>query len=80
MKIVIDIPDGCYDELCNAQFPVQDAYRLVAWIKDGIPLPKWHGRLIGADKVYDDYQNANYDFEEALEYAPTIIPAEEMGE
>ena len=39
MKIVIDIPDGAYEELCNAKFPIQDAYRLVAWIKDGTPLP-----------------------------------------
>ena len=37
MKIVIDIPNGAYEELCNGQFPVQDAYRIVAWIKDGEP-------------------------------------------
>lgn len=41
MKIVIDIPDGCYEELITGSFPIQDAYRLVAWIKDGTPLPKW---------------------------------------
>lgn len=46
MQIVIDIPDGCYKELNNGQFPIQDAYRLVAWIKNGTPLPKGHGRLI----------------------------------
>lgn len=38
MRLVIDIPDGCYEELNNGQFPVQDAYRLVEWIKDGTPL------------------------------------------
>lgn len=46
MKIAIDIPDGAYEEIVNAKFPVQDACRLVAWIKDGTPLPKGHGRLI----------------------------------
>lgn len=51
MQIVIDIPDGCYKELNNGQFPIQDAYRLVAWIKEGTPLPKGHGRLIDADKL-----------------------------
>lgn len=40
MQIVIDIPNGCYEEICNARFPIQDGYRLVAWIKDGTPLPK----------------------------------------
>lgn len=44
MKIVIDIPDGCYEELSNGQFPMQDGYRLVSWIKDGTPLPKTQGR------------------------------------
>lgn len=42
MQIVIDIPDKAYEELCNANFPIQDAYRLVAWIKNGTPLPKGH--------------------------------------
>lgn len=51
MEIVINIPDGCYEELTTANFPIQDSYRLVAWIKDGIPLPKGHGRLIDADAL-----------------------------
>ena len=59
MQIVIEIPNGCYEELNNGQFPVQDAYRLVAWIKDGTPLPKGHGRLIDADKLEQSmYHNA----------------------
>jgi len=49
MQIVIDIPDGCYEELKKARFPAQDTYRLVEWIKTGIPLPEGHGRLIDAD-------------------------------
>ena len=40
MQLVIDIPDGCYEELNSGRFPVQDAYRLVAWVKNGTPLPK----------------------------------------
>ena len=49
MQIVIDIPDGCYNELCNAQFPAQDTYRLVEWIKNGTPLPKDHGFIAICD-------------------------------
>ena len=49
MQIVIDIPKGAYEEICRARFPLQDAYRIVAWIKNGTPLPKGHGRLIDAD-------------------------------
>lgn len=55
MRLVIDMPDGCYKELSNGQFPVQEAYRLVAWIKDGTPLPTGHGRLIDADKLVKQY-------------------------
>lgn len=46
MQIVIDIPEGAYEEICTARFPLQDTYRIVAWIKNGTPLPKGHGRLI----------------------------------
>ena len=52
MKIVIDIPNGCYEELNNGQFPVQDAYRLVAWIKNGTPLPD--GAEILTKEAYSD--------------------------
>ena len=52
MRIVIDIPDGCYKELNNGQFPIQDAYRLVAWIKDGTPLPE--GAEILTKDAYSD--------------------------
>jgi hypothetical protein len=84
MQIVIDIPDGCYEELNNGQFPVQDAYRLVAWIKDGIQLPKGHGRLIDESDLIPDS-----DYEDGMFYAvsmgaingaPTIIEADMESE
>ena len=43
MQILIDIPDGTYEEICNARFPIQDGYRLVSWIKNGTILSN-HGR------------------------------------
>lgn len=58
MKIIIDIPDGSYEEICRARFPLQDGYRLLMWINNGTPLPKGHGRLIDADALKDYIQGA----------------------
>lgn len=93
MKIVIDIPDGCYEELNNGQFPIQDAYRLVAWIKEGTPLPKGHGRLIDADDIISKIcgSSCGCHFEECgydepcfsvtrIESAPTVIEADKEVE
>lgn len=90
MEIVIDIPDGCYEELNSGRFPLQDAYRLVAWIKNGTPLPKGHGRLIDVNVLknnihyvplapifqgdYVTYRNVI--FADILDMLPTIIEAE----
>ena len=45
-------------------------------IAQGIPLPKGHGRLIDADKLWDSYHDLDYDFYEALDLADTIIEAD----
>ena len=78
---MIDIPDGCYEELNNGQFPVQDAYRLVAWIKDGTPLPKGHGRLIDIGKYEKEYFNVGIQYDDGNHtyfnnMIPTIIEAD----
>ena len=85
MQVVIDIPDGCYEELKTASFPVQEAYRLVSWIKDGTPLPKGHGRLIDADEI--QFENTEFDTYgdyciafDAIDDALTIIEADKAGE
>lgn len=65
MQIVIDIPDGIYEEICNASFPLQDGYRLVAWIKNGTLFPKGHGRLGDLDalekKIVNGLKAGNYE-------------------
>ena len=61
MKIVIDIPDGCYEELNNGQFPVQDAYRLVAWIKDGTPLPKAENKKRLTNAEWKDFLSEQFE-------------------
>lgn len=79
MQIVIDIPDGAYEELCNAKFPIQDAYRLVAWIKDGTPLPKGHGDLKDVDEIERIWKKGNA-VRSALLFAPTVIEADKGDE
>lgn len=85
MKLVIDIPDECYEELTMASFPIQDAYRLVAWIKDGTLLPKGHGRLIDAEEAKEammyemcgtGYQGRAMRVLDSDLYVSTIIEAE----
>ncbi|MBR0090197.1 MAG: hypothetical protein IJP92_00645 [Lachnospiraceae bacterium] len=50
MKIVIDIPKETHEATCNSNMCPSDVTNVVKAIKDGTPLPKRHGRLIGADK------------------------------
>lgn len=80
MKIVIKIPDGCYKELCDATFPVQDAYRLVAWIVNGTPLPKGHGDLKDMEDIYKALEGWDDDtgwIVDAIDFqTPTIIEAD----
>ena len=43
-------------------------------------LPKGHGRLIDADKLWDSYHDLDYDFYEALDSVDTIIEADTESE
>lgn len=54
MQIIIEIPEGAYEEICKARFPIQDGYRLVSWIKDGTPLLKGYERLGDLDAICKD--------------------------
>lgn len=93
MQIIIDISNNDYEYLKKTSFVEDEKrvfeqtagdrkgtmmlFRLIDSVKNGTPLPKGHGRLIDADRLYDDFEYADYDFEEALEYAPTVIEADE---
>ncbi len=83
MQIVIDISDERFRdiqriaEVQNERKHFKTAEQIIA---NGTVLPKGHGRLIDADALYDQFEHADYDFEETLEYAPTIIEAESGGE
>ena len=78
MKIVIEIP-RYIAALCvenNISDPI-DIETLTQAIKNGIPLPEHHGRLIDADAYKETWFNSRQ-FEPMLllDEAPTIIEAD----
>ena len=83
MQVMIDISEGAYDILKNYTGHLTYCEYL---IKNGIQLPKGHGRLIDADELYGDFIDGTegYDCQtwnrieigDVIENAPTIIEAE----
>jgi len=65
MKIMIDIPKEDF-ERCKKRFQMRIKIMGDA-IANGTPLPKGHGRLIDADKLYPDS-----DYEDGIFYAVSI--------
>ena len=79
MQIVIDIPNSIFANLPKIVNGSIASKRILDCVKNGTSLPKGHGRLIDADAVYDDFEKGDYDFEDAIEYAQTIIEADTEG-
>ena len=82
MQIVIEIPEEIYSRILERnRIHTFDNETVCDAIKNGIPLPKGHGRLIDADELrceredfdtYFDYSNAF----DVIYNAPTIIEAD----
>ncbi len=82
MQIVIDIPEEMY-KWVNDVNKFSDDYGVgdfIDLVKNGTPLPKGHGRLIDADRLWDSYHDLGYDFYEAFDLAETIIEADTESE
>lgn len=79
MQIVIDIPKEIY-ELCvtDDYFFYNETDTIKQAIKNGIPIPKKHGRLVDADALIELYEGyCGYgDIIDGLKGAPTIIEAD----
>ena len=71
MKLIIDIPE-CFYKCCKED---EDAIEIRLAVKNGIPLPEGHGRLIDADVLVDGMED-DYEFCEVVNATPTIIDAE----
>lgn len=83
MKIVIDIPEMTLLNITSRELLLcsrEDIEKLEFAIKNGTPLPKGHGRLIDADKLWDSYHDLDYDFYEALDLVDTIIEEDTESE
>lgn len=80
MKLIINIPEENYERLkfMEEMGALNNPY--LETIANGTPLPKGHGRLIDVERLYDDFESMDYDFEDAIEYAPTIIEADVESE
>ena len=84
MQIVIDIKDDdYYDIIGDTPYIFIGEYttrEVINAVKKGTPLPKGHGRLIDADKLWDSYHDLDYDFYEAFDLVETIIEADREEE
>lgn len=78
MHIVINISEKVYKRMKLLRALSSDN-ECLKYILEGTPLPKGHGRLIDADKLKEDvgYTGYNYDFQNCLDDAPTIIEADQ---
>lgn len=80
MQIVIDIPEGMYENALNNLFC--GSTTLCNAIKNGTPLPKGHGDLIDTkDILYDDLECADGNIymvvhAPCIDNAKVIIPAD----
>ncbi len=59
MQIVINISKKDYDKMCRGEL----IDTILVAIKNGIPLPKGHGRLIDADELDNDLKERQKSYE-----------------
>lgn len=78
MQIVIEISDFDKDWInYGCHIPDGMNLRISEAIKNGTPLPKWHGRLIDAEAYRKEMLDSKeFDFFKRLDMQPTIIPAD----
>jgi hypothetical protein len=85
MQIVIDIPNELYNSVLNETY----CGNLYEELKNGIVLPKGHGRLIDDDKLYVEMatsgdwrltEASRFVFTRMIKNALTIIPSDKEGE
>lgn len=83
MQIVIDIADEYYEYLKKLMLNGDVLGARERKILNGTPLPKWHGRLIDADELFDKVQFADFSSSDdvntallSIGDAPTIIEAD----
>ena len=79
MKVIIEIPEEEYTRwITDGEI---DALIVRDALRNGIPLPKGHGRLIDADKIeFEYYYGEWFITEAAIDHQPTVIEADAESE
>jgi hypothetical protein len=83
MEIVIKIPEEDYIKISNSNPSYADDFNLYYAIKNGTPLPEYHGDLIDRDSLeldsdWSDYYDGFSAYSESqVRLAPTIIEGSE---
>ena len=87
MQIVINISDEEYKKISNSNPSYADDFSIYYAIKNGVPIPKGHGRLVDADEIdnniYDLTRSMDLNYgqiSEVVDTAPTIIEANRSEE
>jgi len=86
MQIVIDISEDNYKLMQDGNYCGILSHEIYNAIKNATLLPKGHGRLIDADKLYNDYVREPEEFKggrslmNLFREADTIIEADKEGE
>lgn len=83
LKLVIRIPERDYDLACN--YPEVLIATYAHCIKNGIPLPKGHGRLKDVDRLesHDEYDGQGFTksvYKDDIDNLPTIIEADKVDQ
>ena len=95
-KLIIEIEDKDYERACKATMSFDGAMHIYQAIRDGIPLPKGHGRLGDLDAVMNDISTSINEMtnigltvdgdylwaklNDAIDNATTIIEADKENE
>ncbi|MBO4863835.1 MAG: hypothetical protein J5517_05695 [Eubacterium sp.] len=84
MQIVIEISEEIYQQVLSDNFS-GNILNFIKAVKNGIPLPKGHGRLIDADVLQAEMEKdvrramSFVDLKDFVWLAPTIIEADGGG-
>ena len=79
MKLIIDISERAYESIKSCGYVSCD-FNMIKAIREGIPLPKGHGRLVDADtlkkKAFSQDWFENIVNVEDIDNVPTIVEAD----
>ncbi len=82
MQVVINLDNEIYEKLKNDAVKISGlrsgkTFTSKVYVANGVPIPKWHGRVVDADKLLEEMRaTRTYDIPFALERVKPIIEAD----